>query len=88
MPKSTGRWFSGVAKVLSAMVNTPCARASSATARRSVICSSGLLGVSTRISRVRGVSAFANASGSVWSTSVVVTPSRGSRFSSTDAVPP
>ena len=88
MPKSAGRWLTGVAKVLSAMVSTSCARARFATARRSVTCSSGLLGDSTRIRRVCGVSAFSNASGSVWSTRVVVTPSRGSRFSSTEAVPP
>ena len=39
MPKSVGRWLSGVAKVLSARVSTSCARARSATARRSVTCS-------------------------------------------------
>ena len=88
MPKSAGCWFTGVAKVLSATVSTSCARARAATARRSVTCNSGLLGDSTRIRRVRGVSAFSNASGSVWSTWVADTPSRGSRFSNTDAVPP
>jgi hypothetical protein len=88
MPKSVGRWFSGVAKVLSAMVSTLCARATFATARRSVTCSSGLLGDSSRMRRVCGVRAFSNAAGSVWSTWVVDTPRRGSRFSNTDAVPP
>lgn len=88
MPKSAGRWFSGVAKVLSAMVSASCARARTATARRSVICSIGLPGDSTGIRRVCGVSAFSNASGSAWSTRVVDTPRRGSRFGSTDAVPP
>jgi hypothetical protein len=88
IPSSAGREFSGVAKVLSANVITSCARARSATAFRSVIRRSGLLGDSSRISRVFGVSARSNASGSRWSTTVVEIPSRGNRFCNTDAVPP
>jgi hypothetical protein len=61
MPASNGRWLIGVANVLSATVTMPRARASSATARRSVISSRGLLGDSMRNTRVAGVIASAHA---------------------------
>jgi len=47
IPSESGRWLTGVAKVLSQTDTAPPRRAISATASRSVIPRRGLLGVST-----------------------------------------
>ena len=67
MPKSVGRWLSGVGEGVVRDGQHVVRAGQVCDGARSVICSSGLLGDSTRIRRVCGVSAFANASGSVWS---------------------
>ena len=51
-PSSSGRWTTGVANVLSTATSAPCLR--STTAAMSTTFSSGLVGVSTQISRVSG----------------------------------
>ena len=65
-PSSSGRWTIGVAKVLSTTTARPSA--ASTTAAMSTSLSSGLVGVSTQISRVSGRSAARSASRSRWST--------------------
>ena len=65
-PSSSGRWTTGVAKVLSTTTARPSA--ASTTAAMSTTFSSGFVGVSTQIRRVSGRIAARRASMSVWST--------------------
>ena len=66
-PHSSGRWWTGVANVLSTATSTP-SPAASITAGTSITLSVGFVGVSTQISLVSGRSAARTASRSVWST--------------------
>ena len=73
-PSSSGRWTTGVAKVLSTA--TSASPAISAIAAMSTMLSSGLVGVSTQITRVLGRIAARTASRSVWSTRSYSIPNR------------
>ena len=66
-PHSSGRWWTGVANVLSTATSTPSPTAS-ITATMSTTLSVGFVGVSTQISFVSGRIAARTASMSVWST--------------------
>jgi hypothetical protein len=77
----------GEAKVLSTVSIAPTRCADSATAAMSVSARVGLAGVSMWTSVVVGRIAPVNASVSVWSTRVTVTPRRGSSSVSSMLVP-
>ena len=67
-PSSSGRWNTGVMKVLSTASSVPLARQSFAIASMSESLSIGLVGVSSQQSLVFGVSARPMLAGSVGST--------------------
>src|SRR5437660_8449166 len=85
-PCSSGRWLTGVAKVLSTATSAPPRRAT--TPATSTTLSSGLVGLSTQIRRVSAFSAPATASRSVWSTRSYLRPQRLSTLSTSRNVPP
>ena len=86
-PSSRQRCRTGVAQVLSQTQASPRSWASCATWAMSVILSSGLDGVSTRMSLVAGVIASLTASMSVMSTKEVCRPHLTRRSRSSSAVP-
>ncbi len=75
-PSSSGRWKNGVAKVLSTTSQTPRPWAISAAAAMSVMCISGLVGVSIKMSRVLSRVAAWISSGSRLSTKENCNPRR------------
>ncbi len=74
IPCSRGRWFTGVANVLSVQVVIARSLAKAATPARSVRVSVGLTGVSTKMSRVFDLIAASNASRLFCSTIVTSIP--------------
>jgi hypothetical protein len=85
-PSSSGRWTTGVAKVLSTQTKASPAR--STIAGISTTFSNGLVGVSTQTSFVSGRKTAARASGSVWSTRSYARPQRARTLSTIRYVPP
>ena len=85
-PSSSGRWYTGVANVLSTA--TKASRARATIAGTSITFSVGFVGVSTHTSFVSGVTAASTASRSVWSTIVYESPQRESTLSTSRYVPP
>lgn len=77
-----------MAKVLSTTSFAPASRATWATAGMSVIPSSGLEGVSTQMTFVRGVTAARTAVGSLVSATDQSTPQRETTFAKRRNVPP
>src|SRR3712207_6676527 len=78
-PSSSGRWWTGVANVLSTATSAFCLR--SMIPARSMTLSVGFVGVSTQISAVSSRTARATASRSRWSTMSYSSPKRASTLS-------